>query len=108
MENANQRSLFEGFDAVAQPGFSGIPGLKYIQDFIDNAQHDDLLQQIDALPWLTELKRRVQHYGFKYDYKSRSVDHSMRIGTLPAWADELADLFCERRLAPGAKPDQLL
>jgi alkylated DNA repair dioxygenase AlkB len=31
----------------------------------------------------------------------------MRIGPLPQWAEELADILCERRLAP-ARPDQVI
>jgi alkylated DNA repair dioxygenase AlkB len=84
-----------------------IPGLQYIRDFIDQQKHDDLLCQIDSFPWLTDLKRRVQHYGYKYEYKSRSVNNSMRIGPLPQWAEELADILCERRLAPE-RPDQVI
>lgn len=31
------------------------------------------------------LKRRVQHYGYAYDYKNRSVDNTAEIGPLPEW-----------------------
>lgn len=27
---------------------------------------------VDAQPWSNELKRRVQHYGFRYNYRDRS------------------------------------
>lgn len=45
-----------------------ISGLTYIPNFITATEHDLLLPQIDQQPWLTDLKRRVQHYGYKYDY----------------------------------------
>lgn len=106
-----QRSLFDDVEsagsAMPVPDVSAIVGLKYIKDFIDQEKHDDLLRQVDAASWLTDLKRRVQHYGYKYDYKSRYVDYSMRIGPLPAWAAELAEVLCERRLAPEC-PDQVI
>ena len=54
-------------------------------------EHDQLLAQIDEQPWLDDLKRRVQHYGFKYDYKARRVARDMRIGKLPKWLEELAE-----------------
>ena len=57
-----------------------ILGLQYIEDYIDEHQHDWLLTQIDKQQWLDDLKRRVQHYGFKYDYRARKVDLDMRIG----------------------------
>jgi len=89
------------------PPASAVPGLQYIQDFITPAQHDTLLQQIDGQPWLTELRRRVQHYGFKYDYRGRAVDESMRLGPLPDWALEIVRLVKERNLTPDT-PDQVI
>lgn len=44
-----------------------ISGLTYVPDFITPAENDFLLSQIDQQPWLTDLKRRVEHYGYKYD-----------------------------------------
>lgn len=110
--NADQPSLFtdpESFPnpTITPPDVPAIAGLRYIRDFIDQQKHDELLCQIDASPWLTDLKRRVQHYGYKYDYKSRSVNYSMRIGPLPQWAEELADILCERRLTLE-RPDQVI
>ena len=67
-----------------------IGGLKYIADFITQSEHDFLLKQIDGAPWLSDLKRRVQHYGYKYNYKARAIDSSMQIGSLPDWALEVA------------------
>ena len=40
--------------------------------------------------WLDDLKRRVQHYGFKYNYKARKVDMDMHIGELPEWLKRLS------------------
>lgn len=76
-------SLFE----TPQPTISG---LTYIADFIDAANEAALIQTIDAQPWITELKRRVQHYGWRYDYKARSVTNDLRIGVLPDWLQTYA------------------
>ena len=73
-------------------GTSSLPeidGLRYIPNFITNAEAQVLLQKIDANPWLTDLKRRVQHYGWKYDYTARRVDETMRLGGLPDWLMDL-------------------
>lgn len=78
-----QSSLFE----TPQPTISG---LTYIADFIDAANEAALIQTIDAQPWITELKRRVQHYGWRYDYKARSVTNDLRIGVLPDWLQTYA------------------
>lgn len=67
-----------------------VSGLSYILDFIDGAAGSDLIKTIDAQPWNTELKRRVQHYGWRYDYKARSVTNDLRIGALPDWLQSYA------------------
>lgn len=64
---------------------ASIAGLSYVPDFISAAQEAALLQMIDVQPWLAELKRRVQHFGYKYDYKARGITQDLRIGALPDW-----------------------
>ena len=68
-----------------------IRGLRYIKDYISEDEHEELLAQIDKNNWIKDLKRRVQHYGFMYDYKARKVNHSMRVGPLPSWLQKLAE-----------------
>lgn len=63
-----------------------IPGLRLIQNVLTPEQHDHLVTVIDQQPWLTDIRRRVQHYGYRYDYKSRSVDTSQFLGPLPGWS----------------------
>lgn len=86
---------------------SVISGLQYISQYLNTNNHDSLLTAIDQSPWLDDLKRRVQHYGFKYDYKSRRIDLSMKIGELPAWALELANDLHEKQFFQEL-PDQLI
>jgi alkylated DNA repair dioxygenase AlkB len=56
---------------------------------------------------MDDLKRRVQHYGYKYDYRSRSVDLSMYVGPLPEFAVEAAKLLLANELVDEL-PDQLI
>lgn len=67
-----------------------IKGLTLRQNYITPAEETKLLTSIDNSEWLLDLKRRVQHYGYRYDYRSRRIDVSMKIGVLPVWANELA------------------
>ena len=67
-----------------------IVGLEYVADYITDYQHDWLLEKIDGQDWLEDLKRRVQHYGYKYDYKARKVKRDMHIGELPEWLKRLS------------------
>ena len=84
-----------------------VSGLKYIPDFITKEEHQQLWQAINSEPWLTDLKRRVQHYGWKYDYKARSIDYTMFLGELPEWVKPFAvRLFQSGYLS--MVPDQLI
>ena len=77
-------------DNSASKEVTVIHGLQYIKDYINEDQHDWLLARIDEHQWLNDLKRRVQHYGFKYNYKARKVDMDMHIGELPEWLNRLS------------------
>lgn len=86
---------------------SMIHGLTYIPNFIDNLEVKNFIDSINSEPWLSDIKRRVQHYGYKYDYKARSIDYSMFIGKLPSWAMIMAQrLFDEKHISEF--PDQLI
>ena len=43
-------------------------GAAILPDFITPAEETRILLRISQAPWLSELQRRVQHYGFRYDY----------------------------------------
>lgn len=62
-----------------------IEGLTYTPKYITQEQERLLISKIDAQPWLTDLKRRVQHYGYKYDYKARKITPDLKIGSIPDW-----------------------
>jgi len=78
---------------------NNIEGLTYIPEFITLSEQKNILAKIDAASWLTDLQRRVQHYGYKYDYKSRKVNPSDYIAPLPDWAMAIA-----RRIYPVYSP----
>lgn len=88
-----QMTLFEHIQQPSKPiinlkdekTIDKISGSKYIPNYINEEKHLGLLEEIDKQPWLDDLKRRVQHYGYKYDYKARKVNRDMRIGDLPKW-----------------------
>ena len=68
----------------------GVCGLEMYPNFIDNNTEKFLIKQIDNSHWLNDLSRRVQHYGFKYDYRARRIDNSFYLGKLPEWLTEIA------------------
>ena len=78
-------------DSVSLP-----PGARLIRDFVPEQAAERLLAAIDASSWRADLKRRVQHYGWRYDYRERRITNDMRLGPLPEWllpaAEAVGDL----------------
>lgn len=95
-----QSSLFE----TPQPTISG---LAYIADYIDTTTEAALIETSDAQPWLNDLKRRVQHYGYRYDYKVRGLARDLYLGPIPEWLEP----FCHKLQSEGyfrQTPDQVI
>lgn len=87
--------------------YLGVQGLTYWPGFLTIEQQRHLLREIDQREWLTDLKRRVQHYGYRYDYRARTVDPSMYLGKLPDFALEIAVRLHEVGLMANT-PDQVI
>jgi alkylated DNA repair dioxygenase AlkB len=85
---------------IAPSASKEIPGLVYVSNFLTEAQESELVGLIDTGEWSNVLKRRVQHFGWRYDYKSREIDSSMRLGPLPQWAMALAKRLKDEGLLP--------
>ena len=86
---------------------AGVPGLTYVPEFLSEDEEAAIIKEIDQCNWSEELQRRVQHYGWRYDYKAGQVDPAMRLGPLPPWADNVARRLVEKRLIPNL-PDQVI
>lgn len=67
-----------------------VPGLSIRRGFLSVAEEPELLDLIDRQSWRTDMSRRVQHYGWRYDYKSRRVTRDSYLGPLPPWLTGLA------------------
>lgn len=63
-----------------------ILGLTYIPNYIDESQEKELLSSINKFEWDHSLKRKTQHYGYKYDYTTRNIDSKKdNLGEYPEW-----------------------
>ena len=79
-------------------------GAVIVPDFVTPAEEARILLRISEAPWLTELRRRVQHYGFRYSYGGDGA--RAPAPPLPRWASVMSD-----RLRPhfaGALPVQCI
>jgi len=68
-----------------------ILGLTHKPNYLSQEHHDHLCPTIDHNPWLTDLRRRVQHYGWRYDYVSRQIRPDQFLGPLPSWLQRIAE-----------------
>ncbi len=84
-----------------------IDGLKYLPQYLSPEEQKILLDEIDSQEWNTELRRRVQHYGYKYSYKNRSIDRTMVAPAFLPACDVLAGKLTEDGIFK-TKPDQLI
>ncbi len=80
---------------------------EYIADFITPAEETHLLAAVHSEAWKNDLKRRVQHYGYRYDYTERNIKAGGRLGALPCWAKEISDRLVQKKIFPSP-PDQLI
>ena len=94
------KDLFETFEAP-------IPRLNSIPEYIDRATEGELLARVDRNDWICDIKRRVQHYGYSYDYNAGQLTTDAHIGALPDWLS----IWCERLHKDGVcsvQPDQVI
>lgn len=84
-----------------------ILGLTYIPEYINAFRENELISIIDNQPWITDLKRRVQHYGYRYDYKARNVTSELKLGELPNWLSDYCKELHSKSIFPRV-PNQVI
>jgi alkylated DNA repair dioxygenase AlkB len=67
----------------------------YFPSFIQQVEADALLNFIDAQDWDIGMRRRVQHYGWLYDYRATRVDSDSFLGPLPEALNKIAQAISE-------------
>jgi alkylated DNA repair dioxygenase AlkB len=72
----------DGKKRIAKEENAQVPGLLLMKDFISVEEEKALLRAVYQNAWNTELKRRRQFWGYKYNYK---VDKNDYLGPLPDW-----------------------
>ena len=83
------------------------PGASLIPDWISPAEETALSAFLDAGEWSGELRRRVRHFGYRYDYRARIVTPESRIGPLPEELKGLGRRMVEAGIFAGL-PDQVI
>jgi alkylated DNA repair dioxygenase AlkB len=87
-----------------------VPGLTFCENFLTPEEQTECVNQVDAAvnEWRNDLSRRVQHYGWRYDYKARSITPDMHIGTLPDWLESLAQNLYDETGLFDRVPEQVI
>ena len=98
---------------ASRPGLQeaeAVPGLKFMEGFLTAEQQDYCVRRVDtaADEWRNDLSRRVQHYGWRYDYKARAITPDMHIGALPDWLAELAQKLYDETGLFDRVPEQVI
>ena len=89
---------------------TAVPGLNFAEGFLTPEEQTYCVQRIDAAEgeWRNDLSRRVQHYGWRYDYKARAITPDMHLGALPDWLANVAQkLYAETGLFDRV-PEQVI
>lgn len=102
-KESQQLSLFSDSNATC----INLAGFQYIKNFINPEEEKSLVHVIDKNEWLQDLKRRVQHYGYKYNYKSRRINHSMYLGKLPDWMGFIIERMISKKILEH-RPNQAI
>jgi alkylated DNA repair dioxygenase AlkB len=73
------------------------PGLVYVRDWLMLADQSEIVAEIDGRPFGTQLARRVQHYGFRYDYLESAVQEQGSAPQIPPRIASLAKRLVDER-----------
>lgn len=87
--------------------FTKPSGLILIPEFITKEDEKSFMEEIDKRKWSDVLKRRTQHYGYRYDYKKRNIDKIEKAENIPEWSSELIKNLINQGLF-SRKPDQMI
>ena len=100
-------------DISGKPGLqdaASVPGLHFVEGFLTPEEQAYCVQRIDAAEgeWRNDLSRRVQHYGWRYDYKARAITPDMHLGALPDWLANVAQKLYDETSLFDRVPEQVI
>lgn len=101
----NQSTLFPEADDE-HPKVPTIPGLQYIPEYLTERQESWLIGTIEKGEWLSDLQRKVQHFGYRYSYKLGDKN-LYPANPFPEWAKRLGRKLREDGIFEEI-PDQLI
>ena len=81
-------------------------GAALVPDIVTEAEEERILLRISQAPWLTDLSRRVQHYGYRYNYRGPTNGRHDVVPPFPRWAAVIGERLA--RYFGGRLPEQCI
>ena len=82
-------------------------GATPVPDIVTEAEEQRILLRISQAPWMTDLSRRVQHYGYRYNYRGGPTNgRHDPAPPFPRWATVIGERLS--RFFDGAMPEQCI
>ncbi|MGB7443073.1 MAG: alpha-ketoglutarate-dependent dioxygenase AlkB [Coleofasciculaceae cyanobacterium] len=76
-----------------------IPGLTYLPKYLNLDEQTELLDNVKQQTWSIVTNRRIQLYGYKYEYKNGLLVSSSYLGTLPNWLNNITSRLSRESIA---------
>ena len=74
---------------------------------VTEAEEQRILLRISQAPWMTDLSRRVQHYGYRYNYRGGPTNGRRDPApAFPRWATVIGERLSS--FFDGAMPEQCI
>lgn len=77
-----------------------IDGLSILNEFVSVEEELELLESLELTSWQETLSRKVQHYGFNFNYKALMVDFDTSSPDIPLKCLEVAERIIDTTYIP--------
>jgi alkylated DNA repair protein alkB family protein 8 len=116
-EKGSSEDSTQHLPVFLRPQETGISGLYLLQDYISEEEEKQLILALDSPPpgpemggalssgWIRVSKRKVQHFGYRFDYASRLF--SEHLGPFPPLLQSLARRISNEDPLEGMELDQM-
>ena len=85
---------------------ASVPGLQLYRDFISKSLEEELINEIDAQPWVVDYDRRLQYYGYRNELE-KPYDLVEFPVPIPPAIYSLSEKIVEQKVLES-QPDQVI
>ena len=85
---------------------AAVPGFKLYRNFISEALEEELMEEIDSMPWVVDYDRRLQYYGYRNELE-KPYDLVKFPVSIPPKIYRLSEELVDQKIL-DAQPDQVI